>query len=182
MSTGKKPQRPVYIQFATYLRLYGAANQNHITVALDCNIGTGSVIDYSKRVAYALRDLRSRYVQWPRGLKRESIKYGFGKKGFPGAIGAADGSLMRLVECPGILYYCRKKFYAVHNDFHLIETHLADLLPRHVRSTYLSSLMTSASSPSGTWGGLETKPTSRYSGPVKSGPNVISFLPRVSFF
>lgn len=69
-----------------------------------------------RRVTRAICSLREVYVQWPRAAAKDEVQAHFGLLGFPGAIGAIDGSLIRLVQVPGetkSAYYCRKKFYGV---------------------------------------------------------------------
>jgi hypothetical protein len=71
-------------------------------------------------VIKALRQLRTEAVLWPAGTARHEIKDAFALQGFPGAIGAIDGTLIRLVEVPpkdGIYYYCHKKFYGVRYEY-----------------------------------------------------------------
>lgn len=116
MSAGTKPQRSAREQLAVFLSQVGAANRRQGATSLDCNAGFGSVYNYCERVITAIASLGHAAIQWPSLARRAEIKEAWGEEGFPGAIGACDGCLMRLVEVPnenGITYYCRKKFYAV---------------------------------------------------------------------
>jgi len=115
-STGTKPQRPVEVQLATFLRTYGGTRKHHLEGALSCNIGEGTTILYTDRVIEALGDLAGQYIHWPDEARRAEIRAAFGDMGFPGAIGAVDGSLIQFADKPltdAIYYYCRKKFYGV---------------------------------------------------------------------
>ena len=127
MSTGKKPQRPAWHQLAVFLRHYGAiGGRHHIDTARDCGVAQGSVYEYIDRVIIAIRSHRRRFLHWPRGDELEDIKDMFAEMGFPNCIGAIDGSLIKLTTIPlenSIVYYCRKKTYAVRSrtsNLHLL--------------------------------------------------------------
>jgi hypothetical protein len=99
----------VEFQFAVSLHHFGASNQHHVTTAHENGVGAGTVYLYVDCVTRALRELRDRFIKWPSGERLREVKYGFGDVEFPGAIGAADGTLFHLVEVPpknGIYYYC----------------------------------------------------------------------------
>lgn len=113
---GRKPQRPVWHQLAVFLRHFGNVSQHHINTARDCGVSQGSVYLYIDRVITALQSLGSKCVRWPDGDTREDVKMAYADVGFPGCLGAIDGSLIRLATVPEenpIVYYCRKKFYGV---------------------------------------------------------------------
>lgn len=63
-----------------------------------------------------LQSLGPKCMCWPKGDVREEVKAAYADVGFPGCLGAIDGSLIRLAYIPEenpIIYYCRKKFYGV---------------------------------------------------------------------
>lgn len=79
-------------------------------------IAEGSVYGFSKRVCRAFRNIRDEHVAWPTLEQKQGLKLEMSEWGFPGCIGIADGTLIRLSEKPlteGESYWCRKKFYAV---------------------------------------------------------------------
>jgi hypothetical protein len=154
-STGHKPQRPAWHQLAVFLRHYGNVNQHHINTARDCGVSQGSVFLYIDRVITALRSLGRKRVCWPEGDARDEIKAAYADTGFPGCLGAIDGSLIQLAFIPEenpIVYYCRKKFYGVRtvNIFFFVSLLTPDLsrLMSAVLSTYLvNSLITTSDGP-----------------------------------
>jgi hypothetical protein len=112
----QRPQHPVEFQFTVFLHHHGASNQHHVTMAHEGGMGVGTVYLYVDWMTCALQELRDSFVKWPKGEQLAQIKEGFGDYGFPGAIGAANGTLFHLVEVPsknGIYYYCQKKYYGV---------------------------------------------------------------------
>lgn len=141
-STGTKPQRPVEIQLATFLRLYGGTRQHHLAGALSCNVGAGTTFLYVDRVVEALGDLSGDFVRWPNELRRAEIRDAFSEMGFPGAIGAVDGSLIQFADKPAtdaIYYYCRKKFYGVRSLVWSMDVKLMDWTQIGKHSSYRRS-------------------------------------------
>ena len=146
-STGRKPQRDIKFQLATYLHHHGGMNCNHLDTIWECGVSMGSYFNYIDRVTLAIHQLRSDYVQWPQDERQQKIWQEFGGKGFPGAIGVADGCMMRLAEAPQrdmIAYYTRKKCYRVSrppwyirfmlNSFLKVSTHATVDNTRHFMS------------------------------------------------
>jgi hypothetical protein len=116
ISTGRRPQIPVHMQVALFLRHCSRTNAHHLDGAREIGVGSGTTYLCLDRVSSALRDLRHEYIRWPTGSRRIDIKAAFQDVGFPGAIGAVDGMLVQLAQTPpkdGMYYYCRKKFYGV---------------------------------------------------------------------
>lgn len=116
-STGRRPQRLVKFQLATFLVRYGMRGADTLSVAQQLSLGHGTVFLYCRRVIYALRCLRLRFVQWPRGDAKDEIK-DFIEEEFnlPGVIGIVDGSLIPFARVPKVdsnLWYTRKKFPGV---------------------------------------------------------------------
>jgi hypothetical protein len=108
---------------------------HHLNAARECNIGAGTVFLYVDRVIEALRSLAHIFVQWPNRARQKEIRGTFSKFGFPGAIGAIDGSLIQLADKPpkdAIYYYTRKKYYAVRGGSSVF---CCNLLMRRNRST-----------------------------------------------
>ena len=104
------------IQLATFLGAYGGTRKHHRDGALSCNVSEGTTFLYIDRVVEALGDLAGEYIRWPDETRRTDIRSAFAEMGFPGAIGAIDGSLIQFAERPftdAIYYYCREKFYGV---------------------------------------------------------------------
>lgn len=80
------------------------------------SIAEGTVYVYTKRVCRAIRHLRDQHLAWPGQERREFLSNEMAQQGFPGCIGIADGSYIRLLFKPkvnGYAYWCRKKYYAV---------------------------------------------------------------------
>ncbi|KAF9504263.1 hypothetical protein BS47DRAFT_1253849, partial [Hydnum rufescens UP504] len=104
----------VEVQFAAFLQHFGSSNQHHLNTACECNIGAGTVFLYVDHVIQALGDLGPHFIKWPDQTRCAEIHKAFGEQGFPGAIGAINGSLIHFVEVPavdGSYYYCHKKFF-----------------------------------------------------------------------
>jgi hypothetical protein len=115
-STGLRPQKPVEVQFANFLRRCAKTNSHHVDAARETGTGSGTTFIYLDRIAYALVSIRQQHVKWPTGNRRRQVREAFGSKGFYGALGAVDGMLIQLTQKPhenGIYYYCRKKFYGI---------------------------------------------------------------------
>lgn len=80
------------------------------------SIAEGTVYVYTKRVCRAIRHLRDQHLAWPGQERREFLSNEMAQQGFPGCIGIADGSYIRLLFKPKVnryAYWCRKKYYAV---------------------------------------------------------------------
>lgn len=116
-STGKKPQRPVKFQLASFLLQYGRHGGDSLDPATKLALGHGSVFLYCKRVVWSLRNLKTRYVRWPNRARRAEIKAAIEEKtGFPNVIGIVDGCLIPFVKVPAIdphIWFTRKKFPGV---------------------------------------------------------------------
>ena len=114
VSTGKKPQRPSWLQLAVFLCRMGG--KTAITTASFASISEGAVFLYTDRVCRALRNIRNNHVYWPDNAERERFSDAMSEWGFPGCLGSGDGTYVRLEKRPsqnGYAYWCRKKMYAV---------------------------------------------------------------------
>ena len=114
ISDGRRPQRSPLIQLATFLGYVGG--ESGIKTALGMSIAEGTVWLYITRVSHALRQLRDTFIRWPDYQQRDVISDIYELHGFPGCLGACDGSYFRAAMRPqknGLAYYCRKGFYAV---------------------------------------------------------------------
>jgi hypothetical protein len=113
-SNGRKPQLPVHYQLAVYLMRYGSTIASKVSGQL--KIGEGLVYKCCKRVTHAIRKLRPIYLRWPNKAEKQALKKEYQEEGFPGAIGAIDGTYIQLLNKPRVRpmsYLCRKKFPAV---------------------------------------------------------------------
>lgn len=116
-SSGKRPQRPVKFQLACYLIRYGSRGADSMEAAQKLSLGHGTVFLYCRRVIYALRCLRLRFVRWPDAQRRAEISDSVKElTGIPGVIGIVDGSLIPFARVPKEephLWFTRKKFAGV---------------------------------------------------------------------
>jgi hypothetical protein len=72
--------------------------------------------NHIRRVTQAFRNLRDLYIRWPGEEERRTIRREAQKQGFPGAVGAVDGSYIPIMDRPRknpMAFRCRKKFWAV---------------------------------------------------------------------
>ncbi|QRV88235.1 DDE superfamily endonuclease [Ceratobasidium sp. AG-Ba] len=93
-STGRKRQIEIHIQLAAYLIRYGYTTGTK----------TSSKAKVSEGSVYKCYD------------EKREIKLMYQEDGFPGAIGAVDGTYFQLLDKPKfrpMAYLCRKKFWAV---------------------------------------------------------------------
>jgi hypothetical protein len=107
------PQKAVHIQLACTLERLGCCG-NGASVskfARQWRIGTL----YLNRVMTAIRSLKERYIRWPSQNEKQRIKNQFKTKfGFPGCIGAMDGTDVKFNTRPSIdgsSWFSRKKIY-----------------------------------------------------------------------
>lgn len=125
-STGRKPQRPVKYQLATFLIRYGLLGSDTLDTALKLNIGHGTVFLYCRRVTRAIRELKSSYIGFPSlGDLQESSRIIQDRIGFPRCCGSGDGSLIRFDEKPlinGTQFMGRKHFFGVRYQFLLLSS------------------------------------------------------------
>ncbi|KAG8690006.1 hypothetical protein FRC09_012173 [Ceratobasidium sp. 395] len=113
-SKGKKPQLPAKYQLAAFLARFGAEVPGRVGTTL--GISQGSIYHAGARVARALRRIRHNHLAWPSPDARRDSKLDMQALGFPGTIGAVDGSLIRLQDRPRKnpwSYWSRKKSYAL---------------------------------------------------------------------
>lgn len=106
----------MYVQLAVFLRHYAHKDEHHLNTARECNVAAGTVFLYVDRVTRAIQSHRGHFVRMGDNTRRNEVCAAFNELGFEHAMGAADGSLIRLSQVPvkdGMYYYCRKKFYAV---------------------------------------------------------------------
>lgn len=117
VSQGRKPQRPVRYQLATFLIRYGTRGSDAMNAAKKMGIGLGSVWLYCRRVTRALRELGVKAISWGDENRHNTTAAIIEElSGLPDCIGIIDGSLIRLTEIPGewgTVYFCRKKYPAV---------------------------------------------------------------------
>ncbi|KAF8548240.1 hypothetical protein OG21DRAFT_1423426 [Imleria badia] len=116
-SKGKKPQRPVRFQLASFLIRYGARGADAHRTAKEMGLGSGTVYLYCYRVIHALRELGLQVLTWGDDERKELVAtYIMDHYGFPNCVGMLDGTLIRLTEMPHVMgptYLCRKKFPAI---------------------------------------------------------------------
>lgn len=116
-STGRKPQRHVKYQLATFLFRYGTLGSDAIGTAIRLSLGLGTVMLYCRRVTRALRELREQYAGYSNEDDQQaSIAAIKQKSGFPRCVGSGDGSLIRHDEKPmqnGEQFKGRKQFFGV---------------------------------------------------------------------
>jgi hypothetical protein len=113
-SRGRKPQLPPKNQLATFLARYGKLTGMQTAGVL--SIARGSIYNNSKRVVHALRRVRHLCLAWPTSEERMEIKEESQSWGFPGSIGAVDGTYLHLTDKPlknPLSYRTRKKTWAV---------------------------------------------------------------------
>lgn len=132
-STGKRPQRAVRYQLATFLMRYGTLGSDIMPVANKMGIGTGTVHNYCRRVTRALRQLGVTVVTWGTDAQHQATAEFFREhSGLEDCIGIVDGSLICLVDVPGmwaLSCFCRKKFPCVRCQYLLQGLLRAQLLP-----------------------------------------------------
>jgi hypothetical protein len=99
------------------------SDETGVKVSTTLQMSEGSVYNHCKRVVRAFRCLRGKFLHWPNEVERDKLKTHYYDKGFPGAIGAMDGTYIPLVdklrEDP-MSYWCRKKFWAVRGLEHMV--------------------------------------------------------------
>ena len=101
VSSGHRPQAPLEIQLADFLRRCGDKTSNILETARKCGVESGTTLLHLGRVAETLISLPTSYVRWPSSERsKREIRESFAKQGFDGAIGALDGAFIRLREAP----------------------------------------------------------------------------------
>src|SRR3954466_12207320 len=91
-STGNKPQAPVELQLAIFLRRIGSKDEI-FSICSRFGISEGTVYLYCKRVMLAILSLKNSLVIWPTEESRKIIHSGFKNiGGFENVIGAIDGT------------------------------------------------------------------------------------------
>ncbi|KDN47372.1 hypothetical protein RSAG8_03512, partial [Rhizoctonia solani AG-8 WAC10335] len=113
-STGQKPQMPVKYQLATFFTHHGWDPAMKIKTVL--GVSEGSVYNHTYRVVKALRRLKPLYLAWPSRKERSALKRHAQNEGFPGAIGAIDGTLLDLKIKPqknAVAFRTRKKTWGL---------------------------------------------------------------------
>lgn len=113
----KHPQSSVELQLAVFLKRLGSKAHNW-DIAQLFGISYGTIGLFCARVMKAIKNLRHRAVIWPSGRRRDEIKQGFFEKaGFPGVIGAIDGTHINLFAAPNVdhkdTYFSRHHRYAI---------------------------------------------------------------------
>lgn len=114
ISRGRKPQMEPKYQLATYLIRYGTLPGVKVSTMLQ--LSEGSIYNHSRRVVTAFRKLRPLYLTWPTPDERRTLRRHSKAFGFPGAIGALDGTHVQLLDKPrvdAIAYRSRKKIWSV---------------------------------------------------------------------
>ncbi|TFK78543.1 hypothetical protein K466DRAFT_465884, partial [Polyporus arcularius HHB13444] len=113
-SRGQKPQHPSHIQLATFL--CRAGGETGLKAASFAAIAEGTVPLHMIRTSRALRSHRDAYIRWPDFDTRDWISMYYAGEGFPGCIGAGDGTYLESAVKPlenGYAFYCYKGFFAV---------------------------------------------------------------------
>ncbi|KAG8740497.1 hypothetical protein FRC10_004263 [Ceratobasidium sp. 414] len=113
-SKGRKPQLPARYQLAAFLARFGSEMTGKIGITI--GISVGSVYHACNRVTRAIRRIRHHHLSWPSPEARMVSKVNMQELGFPGAIGAVDGSLIPLKDKPRSnpwSYWSRKQMYAL---------------------------------------------------------------------
>ncbi|TFK58518.1 hypothetical protein BDN72DRAFT_912609 [Pluteus cervinus] len=123
-STGRKPQRPVYYQLATFLIRYGSYESDGSKTAVLLGIAEGSVWNYCRRVSRALRIIGLQVITWGDENRQQEVSHALhGLLGLGDCIGIIDGTLIRLDSVDtsefSQKFYCRKKYPAVW--FHFVD-------------------------------------------------------------
>lgn len=79
------------------------------------NIAKSSLHKIVKRVTYFISNLSPQCIKWPDNVETQEIEQAFRRRGFPGAIGAIDGTHIRIdrpTEDPDS-YLNRKHFFSI---------------------------------------------------------------------
>ncbi len=115
-SKGNKPQAPVELQLAIFLRRLGSKDEI-FSICSRFGVSEGTVILYINHVIKAIKNKKSDFIQWPYGNNRIAVHKGFHAIGrFQNVIGAIDGTHFILGEAPSqdlTAYFTRKKRYAI---------------------------------------------------------------------
>src|SRR5256885_9790819 len=110
--TGNKPQAPVELQLAIFLRKIGSKDEI-FGICSRYGISEGAVYLYCKRVMIAILSLKHELIIWPTGELRKMVHLEFNKiGGFNNVIGAIDGTHIILGNTPSKqseIYWNRKK-------------------------------------------------------------------------
>jgi hypothetical protein len=111
-------QKPVKLQLAVFLKTLGSVSSRW-DVSTHFGISQGTVCLYCDRVSKAIKNLRDRVVVWPQNADRSAIISGFQEMaGFPGVVGAIDGTHINLWCAPTAkdkdVYFSRHHRYAIH--------------------------------------------------------------------
>lgn len=94
-----------------------ATPDSYRSVCVKFGIGKATALRTVRRVTYALHCLAPRFIKWPRREEANHVIEEFQRtKGFPGVIGALDGSLIeiRAPKKDAVSYICRKNYPAIH--------------------------------------------------------------------
>ncbi|RPA79140.1 hypothetical protein BJ508DRAFT_200657, partial [Ascobolus immersus RN42] len=121
VTTGRRPQAPVFLQLAVFLYRMGMAGGGstlaHTGLAL--GLGEGTVHSYTVRVVEALQNIRTHWIKWPtkEARQKHAKRVGEASKGvFSGCIGFIDGTFLNLQYTPETnhyFYFNRKSTYAI---------------------------------------------------------------------
>src|SRR5437764_14957245 len=110
--TGNKPQAPVELQLAIFLRKIGSKDEI-FGICSRYGISEGAVYLYCKRDMIAILSLKHELIIWPTGELRKMVHLGFNKiEGFNNVIGAIDGTHIILGNAPSKqseIYWNHKK-------------------------------------------------------------------------
>jgi len=86
-------------------------------VCVKFGVGKATALRAVRRVTYTLYCLAPHFIKWPRGEETTRVIEEFQRtKGFPGVIGAVDGSFIqiRAPKKDTASYICRKNYPAIH--------------------------------------------------------------------
>ena len=91
-SNNSKPQSPVELQLAVFIRRLGSRN-DIFSICSSFGIAEETVILFCKWVMKAIISYKTRYVKWPKGQARGFVHEGFKAIGdIENIIGSIDGT------------------------------------------------------------------------------------------
>ena len=115
-SEGNKPQVPVELQLAIFLRRLGSKD-DIVSICSWFEVSESTIILYVNRIIKVIRNKKSEFIQWPRNNNRIAVHTEFQAiGGFQNVIGTIDGTHFILNETPAqdpTAFFTRKKRYAI---------------------------------------------------------------------
>ncbi len=98
VSTGHRPQQPLWLQLAVFLCRMG--NKTGVTAASFASVSEGSAFLYSEQVCRAFQNIHDDHVYWLGYYKREQFSNTMSAWGFPGCLGSSNGTYICLEKHP----------------------------------------------------------------------------------